>query len=157
MKAINIPSRQLALMIKAHNGVREVKATLKGNQPADSRFSKSLASVMKDMRNARSVTTSWTADENQLLEEQDVSLLWDELDTAAGLSSVTLKFGDGTSQNDIENYQEKRPVDVQSVRPGIPVATEIANELRSYMSDLMNPTNGTRIITAEGMIVPIQS
>ncbi|HEY6942965.1 hypothetical protein, partial [Dokdonella sp.] len=52
MKAQNIPSRALTQMIKENGGVREVRATLRGTVPIESRFGMTLSTVRKGMGNA---------------------------------------------------------------------------------------------------------
>lgn len=137
------PTLGFRQMARIHGGVESVTARLnRGFVAEPNTFGSAMETIVtRDAGFHRSVKVSTTIEalENDELDVERVERILEESESGTGLSGITVRFRDGTTLGDLATYREKLPISVQSVRPGVPVVSEIETQLVQYLNELATP------------------
>ncbi|BDU17509.1 hypothetical protein [Lysobacter auxotrophicus] len=154
MKLEDAPSLDFQRMARLHRGVASVTARLHVGFTAEpNTFGDAMEAIVarKGFERAK-VTTTIEASENDQLDPTRVEEMLDESESGTGLSGITIRFRDGASLGELSSYREKLPIQVQQVRPGVPVVTEIETAMVDYLRALATPDEDNfQLITQTGM------
>ncbi|MBN8224682.1 MAG: hypothetical protein J0L89_07685 [Xanthomonadales bacterium] len=147
------PTLEFRRMADLHNGVKSVTARLQSGFNAEpNTFGNALETLIegKGFNNPK-ISTTIEAPGNGELDTDTVEAMLEESEAGTGLSSITIKFRDGTSLGDLLKYREKSPITVQEVRPGVPAVTEIETGIVDYLRSLAQADDGGyQLITHDG-------
>lgn len=147
------PTLEFQRMARLHHGVKSVTARVHSGFNAEpNTFGDAMETLItqKGFNNAK-VSTTIEASGDGELDADTVEAMLEESEAGTGLSSITVKFRDGTSLGDLLKYREKSLISVQEVRPGVPAVTEIETEIVEYLQSLTHvDDNGFQLITTLG-------
>lgn len=154
MKLEDAPSLDFQRMAKLHKGVGSVTARLhEGFTAEPNTFGRAMESIVagKGFDHAK-VTTTIESGENDELDADRVEELLNESEGGTGLSGITIRFKDGATLGELSKYREKLPVQVQQLRPGVPVVAEIETAMVEYLRSLATPADDNfQLITDAGI------
>lgn len=148
------PTLDFKRMAGRHNGVKSVTARLQSGFNAEpNTFGDALETLIAGRGfNDPKISATIEAPGNGELDADTVEVMLEESEAGTGLSSITIKFRDGTSLGDLLKYREKLPITVQEVRPGVPAVTEIETEIVNYLRSLAQADDGGfQLITSNGL------
>lgn len=154
MKLEDAPSLEFQRMAQLHGGVGSVTARLHEGFVADpNTFGSAMEAIVAGKGFDRSkVTTTIEASDDDELDPIKVEEMLDESEQGTGLSGITIRFKSGATLGELSKYREKLPIEVQQVRPGVPVVTEIETEMVEYLRSLAKASEDNfQLITAAGV------
>lgn len=155
--AEDVPGRDFKTLAKLHHGVKAVTARVKGDfNPEPDSFGALLEGMFTSAgaKKFKQITASIEAEKNEEL-DVDTVLEWvDQSEGGTGLSGISVTFNDKTGLADLDRYREKIQVEVQEVRPGVPVVSEIETEMLKYLNELASAADPkARLINAKGVFL----
>ncbi|MGH2422664.1 hypothetical protein ACRCF9_19410 [Pseudomonas canadensis] len=134
----DIASTDLRELIDLHGGVERITARLAvDSKHQGTQFGGLLASLLQKIPGAAQCNVSWENKDGTLDENQAIALL-EEADGQA-LAGATLHFKNGGSVNNLSEYRERKPVQIQLTPEGRPAITEIEIALKTYLGELRDP------------------
>ncbi|WP_146092716.1 hypothetical protein [Xanthomonas arboricola] len=147
------PTLSFKQMAAKHGGVDSVTARLARDFVAEpDTFGDAMETIVtgRGFENVKVTTTIESAD--GVLDVDKVEQMLDESIDGTGLSGITVRFKDGRSLGDMEDYREKTPIEVNSTRPGIPNVNEVEAALVNYLTSLVKPdADNFHLIDSDGM------
>lgn len=147
------PAVAFQQLVQMKGGVESVTARLNiGFNAEPDTFGSALENLIagKGFPHAK-ITATVQAPDNEELDVDEVESILSESENGIGLSGVTIKFNDGTFLNEIASYREKRSIEVQQVRAGVPAVLEIETGLIDYIRALVTAApNGFRLLDDNG-------
>lgn len=142
----DIASSNLRELIQRRGGVDKITARLATeSKHQGTQYGGLLASLLHKVPGAQQCNVSWENKHGTLDEDQAVALL-EEADSES-LAGVTLHFRNGGSVNNLNEYRERKPVRIQLTPDGRPAVSEIEVALKTYMSELRDPSHNGPVKT----------
>lgn len=135
------PTQTFKQMAKRHGGVDSVTARLAHDFVAEEEtFGHAMETIVAEQGFSKfKVVTTIESESDAGLDVDKVEAILDESEGQTGLSGVTVKFKDGRSLGDMDNYREKLSITVNTTRPGVPNVNEIEAAIVKYLKALIKP------------------
>lgn len=158
MNLVDAPNRGFLYLAASKGGVKKVVARVASSfTPEAESFGGALEAFIKSKNLGKTKVISATieAADDEPLDPDKILEMVHEREGATGLSGISVVFNDDSSLGeDLDEYRERARVEVQAVRPGVPVISEIETEMVNYLKRLASPDDeNLRIIDSQGKFI----
>lgn len=154
LKLTDMISHSLKELIAQGKGVEEMIINLEHQVKDKTLFSFPLNKIRSKVKNTDLLRISWRSSNNSALGESEVIEAFDDVESQGAAENIFIKFKDGTTLSNFDQYKIKTKVDVSDSGGKNPNRNELRTALKRFLSELMT-ADGTkkRLLDDKGSVV----